>query len=801
MRHLKEFQKRAVNELIKNISQLLYFQQNNPEMRQTVFFKAPTGSGKTIMLANFINDLTNQVKDKKIGFLWITLARGNLVQQSKEKIENELETSVIRKVYLEDLLRENSFPAKTVAFLNWERAVGKKNRIFQNNEIYTVKNFIAQSKIDLITIIDEEHFAKTWKSQDVIDLFKPKIVLRVSATPKISKEEQNCPKVIVEHDEVVDEQLIRRGYKLNENLPARATIKTIGEDKLLLDEGLKRWEILSNFFFKEKVNINPLVVVQLPKASDNEKKKLIWNVREYLKNDQQITVENGLLAMHLSEEKTKNLESLKENNSKEIVLITKEAIVQGWDCPRAQILVKLRKNSNETFNLQTLGRISRVPEPIKGYYKNDELNYGYVYTFDQKFKDPKNSLSQMVTPCRTLTLPIKDKHRDSVLTKELIVQKSVRSTVISGHDYHETAKAFNQWFRKENDLINEPAGSEKIVKTLERKFGSLDKTKNTFKVYKKGEISADLKINIIEDTITVEYKGVQILEFLFDKFKDDFCFPLERKFQKKNHFIEQFFEYLLVKSDAPFDQIKLDYDYLFDFGFYKNVEIETKKERQARFFCFLIETKKEWSKYLKSFYKYYANEKLKELDASLTSDKYKDHFRFPAEKNYCLKLKDNTLDILDPKKTRPFHGNLYKGFPHYSLTKDFSDPEIEFIVWLEEQYSYQKIDWWMRNGQGNEDWKINYVDSDDNIRNFFPDFIVFKNGQFWIFEVKDDSQQDNNIPYKFRYLKQFCENNALQFAFVMAKDRQTKFNNIDWDDDFNGKNWKTNQEFNWKESQ
>jgi len=61
-------------------------------------------------------------------------------------------------------------------------------------------------------------------------------------------------------------------------------------------------------------------------------------------------------------------------------LIFKQAIALGWDCPRAQILVLFREWSSPIFSIQTIGRIMRVPEPEVGYYKDDMLNYAYVYT-------------------------------------------------------------------------------------------------------------------------------------------------------------------------------------------------------------------------------------------------------------------------------------------------------------------------------------------------------------------------------------------------------------------------------------
>lgn len=60
------------------------------------------------------------------------------------------------------------------------------------------------------------------------------------------------------------------------------------------------------------------------------------------------------------------------------VLLFKEAIALGWDCPRAAVLLIFRKLQSDTFTIQTVGRILRMPE--QKHYSNDILNFGYVYT-------------------------------------------------------------------------------------------------------------------------------------------------------------------------------------------------------------------------------------------------------------------------------------------------------------------------------------------------------------------------------------------------------------------------------------
>ena len=52
--------------------------------------------------------------------------------------------------------------------------------------------------------------------------------------------------------------------------------------------------------------------------------------------------------------------------------------LQQWDCPRASVLLIFRELQSMTFTTQTVGRILRMPE--QHFYKNDILNYGYVYT-------------------------------------------------------------------------------------------------------------------------------------------------------------------------------------------------------------------------------------------------------------------------------------------------------------------------------------------------------------------------------------------------------------------------------------
>ena len=124
------------------------------------------------------------------------------------------------------------------------------------------------------------------------------------------------------------------------------------------------------------IDINPLIIVQLPNNSD----ALLESIENYFQS-KGINYENDL-AVWLSG-RHENLENISNGNSNQVAVIIKQAIATGWDCPRASILVKLRENMDETFEIQTIGRIRRMPEAK--HYGNDVLDSCYLYTFDSKF--------------------------------------------------------------------------------------------------------------------------------------------------------------------------------------------------------------------------------------------------------------------------------------------------------------------------------------------------------------------------------------------------------------------------------
>jgi type III restriction enzyme len=378
---LKEYQNKAIKKLLSGSKELLA-----QSGEKKVVFKAPTGSGKTIMMAEFLKQL---VEDKEIktplAFIWT--APRKLHTQSKQKLEKYYEDT--RAIECSDFeeLADKQIAENEILFLNWESINKKdKNTIVKENEKEFYLGKIVENTKDenreLILIVDESHHHDTEIADNLKELMGPKITIDVSATPTL-KNANDLVEIPLE--DVKLEGMIKKSVILNpnfKNILSGDTLKTAlaeGTNAMVLKEGLKKRAEILKAYQEAGLNINPLLLIQLPDKKTEQEDLIKDEVIRILKDNHGMTIENGKLAIYLSEQK-ENLENISKNDHETEVLIFKQAIALGWDCPRAQILVLFRDWKSLTFSVQTVGRIMRMPEPETGHYENEILNHGYVYT-------------------------------------------------------------------------------------------------------------------------------------------------------------------------------------------------------------------------------------------------------------------------------------------------------------------------------------------------------------------------------------------------------------------------------------
>ena len=368
---LRDYQRRAVESLKSRLEKVL-----RKSDAKIVVFKSPTGSGKTIMVSEVLRHIVRDNMDK-FSFVWISVR--HLHEQSKEKLERYYKNDRLIRCSYPWELQDKRIGENEILFLNWP-SINKKNinlYVKDNEKEDNLSSIIANTKEEdreIILIVDESHHtAKSETSRKLIEDIGPKITLEVSATPQL-KDYSEIEEVDLA--DVKSEEMIKSEISVN---PEFFNLKVDSEssDEVIIRQALKKRDELASLHRKEGSAINPLVLVQLP---DNRSNLIIKkdDILRILKDKFGITEENGKLAVWLSEEKTNNLANIEKNDNDIEVLVFKQAIALGWDCPRASILVIFRESKSFTFTIQTLGRIMRMPE--FRYYISEELNKGFVFT-------------------------------------------------------------------------------------------------------------------------------------------------------------------------------------------------------------------------------------------------------------------------------------------------------------------------------------------------------------------------------------------------------------------------------------
>jgi type III restriction enzyme len=374
-----KYQKKYIKEIVS--TSVGYIQDDDHKL---IVFQAPTGAGKTIMLAEAMSRIVKELgSQKELAFVWISV--NALHEQSKEKLEKHFENERLLDCISVSDIQNNKIEQNQIVFVNWDSLNKEGISLFMSDNekdwnLSKVTENTRDEGRDIVLIIDESHrTARTSKSQEIVKMIGPKLTIEVSATPKEGV--TNDHKITVKLSEVIIDEMIKEEIQINPGLGRAQT----NED--IVWEALKKRKELKRFYEGAGTNINPLLLIQIPKKKKSDVREPEDKIIEIL-NKEEITLENKKLALWLApKDKKINLDYLEKNDSEVDILVFKEAIAQGWDCPRASILLLQREwnAENYVFNIQTLGRIMRMPEQ-KHYEKYPLLNVGYVYTASDNFE-------------------------------------------------------------------------------------------------------------------------------------------------------------------------------------------------------------------------------------------------------------------------------------------------------------------------------------------------------------------------------------------------------------------------------
>ena len=729
--YLKEFQKEA-------IKKFKYIVNNN--VSREIVFKSPTGSGKTITLINFIDQMSAELSNTI--FVWLTPGKGELEEQSRIKMDKFIYNAQTKNI--NDVLT-CGFSAGDTVFINWEMIVNKKNLAVKDIEDFNLFDKIKEAKnknLNFFLIVDEEHLNATVKSEDIITAFSPIHILRTSATVK---ENKNASLVEVSEQDVIKSGLIKKMLFINENLEDGASVEN--QVNYLLDLALSKHEKIRDAMHGLDKKIVPLIIVQVPSKSED----LIAEVEKYFIS-KDITYDNNRLAIWLSGRK-ENIESISENNSEQYVLIMKQAISTGWDCPRAHILVKLRDNMSEVFELQTIGRIRRMPEAT--HYNSELLDSCYLYTFDEKYSEcVKDSWGD--NACDVKDIYLKPEH------KSFKINKQFKTKNILGIDERRALSVFNDFYKNNIGVGTELDKNQDVLMSIGYNF-----SKELLSKVAKGSTGIIDEANILN----MSQLNIKINVDTHDH----------------GRYLNRVIQDLADKTGMTYDVLNSILRRLFqDDGNrkYKILKLELKE-----FYAFIINNCEKL--------KIHLLQAVSRLDVQLELEFEEtkiESFVFPRV--FSFKYNKSLRD------TETYRTNVYDGY--LSSAKPRSKGEEQFEEYCNNCYD---IKWWYKNGdKSTEYYSILYLDNIGKAKAFYPDYILEIKGKIWIIETKGGvttSGQDNNIdPFaakKFSALKKYCaKDDMLNFGFVRLNMQNDKLyiSNNEYVDDMRDDRWMYLRSFN-----
>ncbi len=715
------FQNKAINTLLDTFVHLW----KNKERQLPLVFKAPTGSGKTFMTAHFVrglNHLPHWNADK--AFIWITFS-DELAMQSKDKFReyfyNTLENGLLT---VSDVNRGKLQP-NDILFLNWQKVVARnaESRILRRPEDEEMskeagkyfEDVIEATKTDgreIILIIDEAHKNKsTDLAKNIIDLIDPKVIFHITATPKDEDEllaRRYDSFIEIDRGEVVGEGLIKEkiAVQTTEDL-----LKHKGEDldAVLLELGMQKREELKMELSALGKKINPLMLIQLPN-DDNERVSLGEKTKEEVVT--QFLMSKGVPDIKIAkwfDGKKEHLDYIEANESDVDFMLFKQAAGTGWDCPRASVLVMFREIRSDTFYVQTVGRILRMPEPNhkEDYKNNPNLRIGYLYTNykRQEVKVPDQSGNNKPY---IYTAKLKDES-ENVELQSAYVSRLDYGDIPHSHKFQLSFKdSMNEYFGLASGDILGVAGK---------------------KLAKKGvDLDSSLENKIIADANFED----------FDQMALDFQKQgIDVDVEMSTNDVEKTFNYLcyVILKEQNDESAK-----------YTNISRSwgvLKSAIRVWFQCVLSEDSN-----------YYYRVFVKDIQKGARSK-----FR-PAITKALRDFKPVSQELLKEKrkKQEEREAPIFKILNEYKYTEDFDEVEQKRCI-LDKSYflkeydgrkneiafkeyidGQKEISWWFKNGdQGKEYFAIRYYNTtDQKDALFYPDWIIrFNDGRIGIFDTKD----------------------------------------------------------------
>ncbi len=470
---LKDYQFAASNEIVKSLRRAGRDFEDDANDLWSIALSAPTGAGKTVIASAVIETVfdgsASYAGDPLATVLWVTddpalneQTKLNMMQASSTLGPNRLVT-------IDAGFDAESFEPQHVYFLNIQK-LSRSNPLSRSNtnlRTYslweTIKNTIGSNGAHFYVVIDEAHRGMKQESdrktivsriingQDGINPPAP-IIWGISATPErfiqaIDRwgNQRTNKAITVPLDDVRASGLLKDKIILDNPAPGQTQADTT----------LTRAAVAHTLQFGENWHayatsqngpaVLPVLVVQVPnKPSDAEVSELltaIFGSWEGLKDANVVNTFGEHTAISVAGHTINYVkpQDIQDDDTVRVVLC-KDAISTGWDCPRAEVLVSLRRADDYTYIAQLIGRMVRTPLARRiptDQTLNDvacylpRFNRQQVKEIVDRFAEGKND----EPPVEIVTNPVVIERNDQVPDEVFDLVESLPTYVVPGRIY------------------------------------------------------------------------------------------------------------------------------------------------------------------------------------------------------------------------------------------------------------------------------------------------------------------------------------------------------------------------------
>ncbi|MEI6447128.1 MAG: DEAD/DEAH box helicase family protein [Actinomycetes bacterium] len=391
---LKDYQEEAVIKILQGL-RVANRNFHDEGLHSAISLSAPTGSGKTVIAAAAIEQVLygdsegNQPADPEAVFVWLT-DDPSLNQQTRKKIlEASEKIQPGQLVIVDEGFDQPEFDRGKVYFLNIQRLAkssllvksaegGRKFTIWQ-----TISATIENARGHYYLVRDEAHRGAKQRpaTQQTIaqrlvsgegGVIPPSpVVVGISATPKRFEEEMGVAtpqrtlyKVPVSVEQVKASGLIKDVLSIH----ARGEGQFIKDT--LIREAVKAFKAVDSSWLayteaEGEPPVRPAMVIQIPPEGEDE----VAAILDVCKEEWDVLEGDAIahsLQSHTAEEfgshtvKYVAPQDIHDHPTVRVVLF-KEALTTGWDCPRAEVMLSLRVAKDDTYIAQLIGRMVRSP--------------------------------------------------------------------------------------------------------------------------------------------------------------------------------------------------------------------------------------------------------------------------------------------------------------------------------------------------------------------------------------------------------------------------------------------------------